>query len=117
MGIILGSVATKLVAKLTFIPLILVGNRTPNSKILLAFDGSENAAGVIEFVGVLLGGFDYEVSFLHVIRSDGEGQPEYQHIFSSKEYTRAVSKEMVETLKAAQTKWIDMGLKTDKVST
>ena len=33
--IVLGSVATKLVEKLTFIPLILVGKRTPNKKILL----------------------------------------------------------------------------------
>jgi nucleotide-binding universal stress UspA family protein len=115
--IVLGSVATKLVAKLTFVPLILVGKRTPNNKVLLACDGSENAAGVLEFVGSLLGGFDYEVSLFHVIRSNGEGQPEYQHIFSSKEYTRAAGKEMAEILKAAQTKLIDMGLKTDKVST
>ena len=79
--IVLGSVAAKLVEKLTFIPLILVGKRTPNNKILLAFDGSENAASALEFVGSLLGGFDYEVSLFHVIRSNGEGQSEYQHIF------------------------------------
>ena len=115
--IVLGSIATKLVEKLTFVPLILVGKRTPNNKILLAFDGSENAASALEFVGSLFGGFDYEVSLFHVIRSNGEGQPEYQHIFSSKEYTRAAGKEMAEILKAAQTKLIDMGLKTDKVST
>ena len=115
--IVLGSVATKLVGKLTFIPLILVGKRTPNKKILLAFDGSENAISALEFVGSLLGGFDYEVSLFHVIRSNGEGQSEYPHIFSSKEYTRAASKEMASTLKAAQTKLADMGIKTDKVST
>ena len=115
--IVLGSVATKLVEKLTFRPLILVGKRTPNKKILLAFDGSENAVGALEFVGSLLGGLDYEVSLFHVIRSNGEGQPEYQHIFSSKEYTIATSKEMADTLKAAQTKLIDVGLKPDKVST
>ena len=115
--IVLGSVATKLVEKLTFITLILVGKRTPNKKILLAFDGSENAASAVNFVGSFLGGLDYEVSLFHVIRSNGEGQPEYQHIFSSKDYTRAASKEMSETLKAAQTELIDMGLKTDMVST
>jgi nucleotide-binding universal stress UspA family protein len=115
--IVLGSVATKLVEKLTFVPLILVGKRTPNKKILLAFDGSKNAASALEFVGSLLGGFDYEVSLFHVIRSNGEGQPEYQHIFSSKEYTRAASKETASTLKAAQTKLIDMGIRTNKVTT
>lgn len=114
--IVLGSVATKLVEKLTFVPLILVGKRKPNKKFLLAVDGSENAARAVNFVGSLLGGFDYAVSLFHVIRSDGEGQPEYRHIFTSKEYGRAVSKKTGSALKAAQTKLIDMGLKTDKVS-
>jgi nucleotide-binding universal stress UspA family protein len=115
--IVLGSVATKLVEKLTFIPLILVGKRIPNKKILMAFDGSENAARAVNFVGSLLGEFDYEVRLFHVVRSNGQGQPEYQHIFSSKEYTRAVSEEIASTLKAAQTNLIDMGFNTDKVST
>jgi nucleotide-binding universal stress UspA family protein len=115
--IVLGSVATKLVEKLTFIPLILVGKRTPNKKILVAFDGSENAESAVNFVGSLLGEFDYEVRLFHVVRSNGQGQPEYQHIFSSKEYTRAVSEEIASTLKAAQTNLIDMGFNTDKVST
>jgi nucleotide-binding universal stress UspA family protein len=115
--IVLGSVATKLLEKLTFIPLILVGKQTPNNKILLAFDGSENAASAVNFVGSLLGEFDYEVSLFNVIRSNGEGQPEYQHIFSSKEYTRAASKEMASALKAAQTELIDAGFKANKVST
>ena len=115
--IVLGSVATKLVEKLAFVPLILVGKRKPNHKILLAFDGSDNAASALGFVGSLLGGCDYEVNLFHVIRSNGEGQPEYRHIFSSKEHTRAACKEMASILKDAQTKLIDMGLKTDKVST
>jgi nucleotide-binding universal stress UspA family protein len=115
--IVLGSVATKLIAKLTFLPLILVGKRTPNNNILLAFDGSENAASAVDFVGSLLGGLDYEVSLFHVIRSNGEGRPEHRHIFSSKEFSKVASKEIASSLKAAQTKLIDMGLKTDKVST
>jgi nucleotide-binding universal stress UspA family protein len=102
--IVLGSVATKLIAKLTFLPLILVGKRTPNNNILLAFDGSENAASAVDFVGSLLGGLDYEVSLFHVIRSNGEGRPEHRHIFSSKEFSKVASKEIASSLKAAQTK-------------
>ena len=115
--IVLGSVATKLVEKLTFIPLILVGKRTPNTKILLAFDGSENAAGAVQFVGSLLGGSDYEVSLLHVIRSNGEGGPEHRHIFSSREFGKAAGKEMASALQVAQTELIDAGFKANKVST
>ncbi|MGB5748559.1 MAG: universal stress protein, partial [Desulfobacterales bacterium] len=69
--IVLGSVATKLLSQITFLPLILVGKLTLNHKILLAFDGSENAENAVKFTGALLGGFDYEVSLFHVLRSNG----------------------------------------------
>ncbi|MFC1577485.1 universal stress protein [Thermodesulfobacteriota bacterium] len=114
--IVLGSVTTKLLAQITFLPLILVGKLTPNNKILLAFDGSENAVNAGKFVGALLGGFDYEVSLFHIIRSNGEGRPEHQHIFSSKEFGRTVSKEMASSLKAAQAELIHAGFKADQVS-
>ena len=116
-GIVLGSVAAKLVEKLTFIPLILVGKRRPNKKILLAFDGSENAARILGFVGSLLGGLDYEVSLFHVIRSNGDGLPEHQQILSPKEYSKFVRKEMASLLTAAQTALIKAGFKANKVST
>jgi len=115
--IVLGSVATKLLAQITFLPLVLVGKLTPNNKILLAFDGSENAAGAVNFVGALLGGFDYEVSLFHVIRSNGEGRPEHRHIFSSKEFAKVANKEMASSLKAVQTELVKTGFKADKVST
>jgi nucleotide-binding universal stress UspA family protein len=115
--IVLGSVATKLLSQITFLPLILVGKLPPNHKILLAFDGSENAMGAVKFVGSLLGGCDYEMNLFHVIRSNGEVGPEYRHIFSSKEFGRVVSKEMASSLKAAQAELVNAGLKADKVST
>jgi nucleotide-binding universal stress UspA family protein len=114
---VLGNVATKLIAKLTFIPLILVGKRTPNRTILLAFDGSENAVNAAKFVGLLLGGFDYEVSLFSVIRSNGEGLQEHRHIFSPKEYSKSVSKEMDSLLQEAENLLIDAGFGADKVST
>ena len=115
--IVLGSVATKLLAQITFLPLILVGKLTPNNKILLAFDGSENAASAVKFSGSLMGGCDYEASLFHVIRSNGEEQPEHRHIFSSKEFAKVASKEMASSLKAAQTELINAGFKANKVST
>ena len=115
--IVLGSVATKLLSQITFLPLILVGKLTPNHKILLAFDGSENAMNAVKFAGALLGGFDYEASLLHVIRSNGPGKSKHQHIFSSKEFGRAATKEMASSLKAAQAKLVNAGFKADKVST
>ena len=114
--IVLGSVATKLLSQITFLPLILVGKLKVNHKILLAFDGSENAMGAVQFVGSLLGGCDYEITLFQVIRSNGEKGPEHRHIFSSKEFGRVVSKEMAASLKAAQAKLVHAGFKADKVS-
>ena len=115
--IVLGSVATKLIEKLAFVPLIIVGKRTPNNKILLAFDGSENAEGAVDFVGSLLGGFDYEMSLFHVNRSNGKGLPEHQHILSPKEYYRFARKEMAASLNVARTLLINAGFKANRVST
>jgi len=84
-------------------------------KILVPVDGSENAAGAVKFVGALLGGFDYEVSLFHVIRSNGTGRPEHRHIFSSKEFAKVVSKEMASSLKAAQTELIHAGFKAKRI--
>jgi nucleotide-binding universal stress UspA family protein len=114
--IVLGSVATKLLERLSFLPIILVGKRTPNHKILLAFDGSENAVNAVKFAGALLGGFDYEVSLFHVIRSDGEKRTEHRHIFSSRAFAKVVSKEMALSLKAAEAELIHVGFKANKIS-
>ena len=114
--IVIGSVASKMISKLTFLPLILVGKKRPNNKILLAFDGSDNALRAVDFVGTMLGEFDYEVSLHHVIRSDGPAPFEYQHIFSSPEFTKAAAKEITYSLEMARSKLVDMGFKPEKVS-
>jgi nucleotide-binding universal stress UspA family protein len=116
-GIVLGSVATKLVEKLSFLPLILVGKASARNKILLAFDDSENATRAVDFVGSLMGGLDYEVCLLHVIRGNGQVIEEYQHIFLSKKFTEFAHKVMTSSLVRAKKKLIDSGFKPNKVST
>jgi nucleotide-binding universal stress UspA family protein len=115
-GIVLGSVATKLVEKLSFLPLILAGKSPAGNKILLAFDDSEDAMRAVEFIGSFMGGLDYEVGLLHVIRGNGQDLPEYQHIFSSKKYTEFSSQLMASSLDKARIKLIDSGFKPNKVS-
>jgi nucleotide-binding universal stress UspA family protein len=114
--IVVGSVATKLITKLTFLPFILAGKHPPNNKILLAFDGSDNAQRAVNFVCSFLGGVDYEVSLFNVIRSNGEGLSDHQHILSPKEFTEFASKEIGSSLKAAKADLIKAGFKADKVS-
>jgi nucleotide-binding universal stress UspA family protein len=93
-GVMLGSVASKLVAKIVFIPLILVGKKPPGHRILMGFDGSQDAMQAVNFVGSVLGGFDFEVELLHVIREGELRLPETASIRPSKEFTTAAKKEM-----------------------
>ncbi|MBW2514200.1 MAG: universal stress protein [Deltaproteobacteria bacterium] len=87
-GVVLGSVATKLLAKIVFAPLILVGKKPSNKRILMAYDGSEDALKALDFAGTTLAGFDYEIELLHVIRGGESGFPVPDSVASSEEFTR-----------------------------
>jgi nucleotide-binding universal stress UspA family protein len=116
-GIVLGSVATKLVEKLSFIRVILVGKSSPGNKILIAFDGSDGAFKAVDFVGSILGGFDYKVRLVHVIRGDGKTPSKFNHIYSSKEHTEIVKEKITNEFDKARKRLIKSGFKTHKIST
>ena len=85
-GIVLGSVATKLLEQLIFVPLIVVGKDTGPGKILIAIDGSEGATRAVDYVASTLGGAAFEVKLVHVIRSGAEdymkdARKEIEHVF------------------------------------
>jgi nucleotide-binding universal stress UspA family protein len=116
-GIALGSVATKLIQKLTFLPVILVGQKTVDNRILLAFDGSPGSMRAVDFVGSTLGGFDFEICLVHVIRGNDENQSEFQHIMSPNKHSESTRKEMVSLLREAKAKLINKGFKPTGIST
>jgi nucleotide-binding universal stress UspA family protein len=116
-GIVLGSVATKLIEKLTFIALVLAGKKPPGNKILLACDGSEGSRHAVDFVGRMLGGFDFEVCLMHVIRGREKKLPGRQQLYSPPQYVESARKEMAAELTAARNKLIDTGFKAHQLST
>jgi len=67
-GLIMGSVAYKLLDHIHSVPLILAGKKPANNRILLAMDGSANAMRALEFVSRMLAGQDYEVTLVNVLR-------------------------------------------------
>ena len=71
-GIVLGSVATKLLEQLVFVPLIVVGKDTGPGKILIGIDGSEGAMRAVDYVATTLGKSEFEVKLVYVIRSTAE---------------------------------------------
>jgi len=116
-GIVLGSVAAKLVEKLSFIPLIMAGRKPAGSKILLAFDGSEGSWHAVDFVGKTMGGFNYKVKLIHAMRGKENSRPENRRLYSPAKFTESTRKEMNAELAEAGEKLVAMGFKPHQVST
>ncbi len=67
-GLVLGSVAAKLIQKASFIPVVLVGRDVRPGKLLIAFDGSEGCFQAVDCVAEMFGNSGYEISMTHVVR-------------------------------------------------
>lgn len=116
-GVMLGSVATKLVSKMEFVPLILVGRKPPDHRILMGFDGSRDALKAVDFVGSLLGGFDYEMELLHVIRGAENRFTKMPPMTLSEDFTQTAKDEMATSFYFTTKKLIDAGFKSNSIST
>jgi nucleotide-binding universal stress UspA family protein len=112
----LGTNAAKVIHKLNFVPVFIAGKRLPGKNILVALDRSEGAMRAVDFVGELMGGHDFKVSLLHVIR-EGEqlkSGPSYkplptEEVQTEEQKIRAVFDE-------AKRRLIDYGFKSDHVT-
>jgi len=68
--LVLGSISTKLIEKITFAPIVVVGKKPKPEAILLALDLSENSMRIVDNFGKILGSSDVKITLIHVIRSD-----------------------------------------------
>ena len=66
--LVLGSIATKLIGKISFAPILVVGKKPQAGSVLLALDGSENGMRAVDYAGRMLGKTDFGATFIHVIR-------------------------------------------------
>lgn len=69
-GLIMGSVALKLLNGVVTTPLLFAGRKPCNRRILVAVDGSENALRAVDFVGRMVGGYDYCIGLVTVLRQN-----------------------------------------------
>ena len=79
-NIVMGSVAAKLVERLTEVPVFLVGKAVNTKRFLIAFDGSKNAMRIVDFAGATLGR-ESKVTLLHVIRGSDPAHVEAAEAF------------------------------------
>jgi nucleotide-binding universal stress UspA family protein len=84
-GLILGSVTTKLLEKVSFAPLHLIGKKSSPEKVLIALDGSAYSMRGVDYVGSCLGGSDFKVNLIHIIRGD-----EKQYVQQAKQIITAI---------------------------
>ncbi|MEJ2587305.1 MAG: universal stress protein [Deltaproteobacteria bacterium] len=67
-GVVLGSVATKLLQKVSSVPLVVVGRNVRPGRVLIAFDGSEGCMRAVECVADMLMGSEVHINLTHVVR-------------------------------------------------
>ncbi len=104
-GLVLGSVTAKLLEKISFIPLIIVGKTPQPGAVLLAIDGSEGAMRAVDCVASMLGDSGFEVGLIHVIRGD------------KKDYILQAEREMSSVFDEAKRRLLKSGFEPNQVST
>jgi len=115
--IIVGSVATKIIEKLAFIPVLMIGKVPLNKNILVALDSSENAMRAVDYVATTLGGFDFKTTLLHVIRGVMHSQAEIPDLFLPKIFIERAEKEINDVFDKAKQCLTDAGFKSNQITT
>lgn len=72
----LGNVATKVLSKLTNVPVCLVGGKPRAGKMLIGLDSSEGAARAAELVGKVLSSCELSLTLLYLVRKPQYGDRE-----------------------------------------
>jgi nucleotide-binding universal stress UspA family protein len=115
--VILGSVANKIVEKASFLPVLMIGQIPPDENILIAVDGSENTTRTVGYIADTLGGFDFKIHLIHVIRGVMNLHPEAPHLFLPKDASEQLEKEISAVLEKAKRRLIDAGFKENLIKT
>ena len=103
--LVLGSVSTKLLEKLHFVSLCVVGGNPLPGKVLLAFDGSAGAIRAVDYVGATLGCSDFEILLAHVIRGE------------KKEYLKEAEMKIGNAFDEAKNRLINSGFQSNQINT
>jgi nucleotide-binding universal stress UspA family protein len=112
----LGSNASKVIQRLHFVPVFIAGKRLPGKNILVAMDRSEGAMRAVDFVGELMGGYDFKVSLLHVIREGEQLKSGLSYKPLPTEEVQTEEQNMQAVFDKAKRRLIDYGFKSDYIT-
>jgi len=116
--IALGSVATKLVEKISFNTLVVVGKSVEPGKVLLALDGSEGSMQAVDCVCATLGDCDAcETELVHVIREDHTFDRDGQQFVLKDSSIKEAKESIITFFNEAKSRLIKSGFESDQIST
>jgi len=115
--IIVGSVAKKIVEKVAFLPVLMIGEIPPDNKFLVALDSSENAVRAVNYVAAMLGGFDFNINLFHSIRGDQSIHSGIAHLFFPKESLEDAETAAIAIFDKAKRRLEEAGFTSDQINT
>lgn len=115
-AMVLGSVATKLIESITFAPLLIMGQQRATGRILIAMDSSDGAMRALDFVADHLGGYDYDVHLLHVIRGNGEITTKHPNLTTPQECRQIALDTMQTVFNEARKRLVEGGFSNNQIS-
>ena len=115
-GIVVGSVANKLISKLTFLPIIIAGQIAPVKKILMCVDGSPSSIRAVKFAADYLGAAGYEVCLFNVIRGFGTVLPVNSEFIMPVDSVELLKSEMTVIFDNLKEKLVSAGVEKNKIS-
>lgn len=124
--LVFGSIANKLVEKITHVPVWVIEGTPQFEKILLSIDASEGAMKAVDYVGAILAGTSYKITLLHVImevnylncfREREDYVPSEQEIYLEDKWVKDERKEIESVFEKAKTRVVDKGIDPNNIST
>jgi len=114
----LGSVATKLVEKISFNTLVVVGKSVEPGKVLLALDGSKGSMQAVDCVGATLGDCDAcETELVHVIREDHTFDRDGQQFVLKDSSIEEAKESIITFFNEAKSRLIKSGFESEQINT
>jgi nucleotide-binding universal stress UspA family protein len=114
--VIVGSVAKKIVEKVIFLPVLMIGEIPPDNKFLLAVDNSENALRAVDYIARVLGGFDFKIILFHAIRGAQSTHSGIAHLFFPKESLEDAEAGVMAVFDNAKRRLEDAGIPSGQIS-
>jgi nucleotide-binding universal stress UspA family protein len=114
--VIVGSVAKKIVEKVIFLPVLMIGEIPPDNKFLLAVDNSENALRAVDYIARVLGGFDFKITLFHAIRGAQSTHSGIAHLFFPKESLEDAEAGVMAVFDNAKRRLEDAGIPSGQIS-